>query len=59
MNTFNKTLLVEEVPGVPPEMAWHIWHDRKTVWHGPSKAAGEQWAKENGITIDGVDHFEP
>lgn len=60
LNSFlDQTRLVEEVPGIDERFKYFIWHDHKTVWHGPSKAAGEAWAKENNITIEVFEPFEP
>lgn len=41
--------------------AWRIWSgtERRTIWTGPTRAAGEAWAAQNGIVIDQVEHFEP
>lgn len=55
----NKTRLVEEVPGIDPQEKYYIWHDHKVRWHGPSKEAGEQWAAQNGITIEQFEAWEP
>jgi hypothetical protein len=53
-----KTRLVEEVPGVPPHLAYYIWHDRRVVWQGATKAEGEAWADANCITIEQFEPFE-
>lgn len=54
-----KTRLVEEVPGIDPDEKYFIWHNYQTVWKGPSKAAGEAWAAQNGITIEQFEAWEP
>ena len=61
MSFLDKTRLVEEVPGVPDDEAYFIWSgtERRTIWTGPTRAAGEAWAEKNGIVIDQVEHFEP
>jgi len=50
---------VQEVPGVPEEDRWFIWHNRSIVWKGPTKESGERYAKEHGLTIETVEYFEP
>jgi hypothetical protein len=58
-------MLIEEVPGVEEEHRWFIFEHRPAgkgrgkLWFGPSREAGEQWAKDNGETIDFVEVFEP
>ena len=54
-----KTRLCEEVPGVPDDEKYYLWHDQKTVWKGSSRAAGYEWAASNGITIELFEPFEP
>ena len=54
-----KTRLVEEVPGVPDNERYYLWHDRKTIAHFATKAEGEKYAADNGITIELFEPFEP
>lgn len=55
----DKTRLVEEVPGVPDNIKWFLWHDHKTVWHGATESDGRYYASSHGIKIDAVEYFEP
>lgn len=55
----DETHLVEEVPGVPLDEKYFLWHGRKIVWKGATKQAGEEWARDNAITIDAFYPFEP
>lgn len=57
----NRTRLVEEVPGVPENGRYYIWcgTQRKCVWHGPTRTAGEEWARDNGVVIEEFEPFEP
>lgn len=59
MSYLDKTRLVEEVPGLPREERYYIWHQRKVAWKGPTAVAGKQWAASQGITIDEEESFEP
>lgn len=61
MSIIDKTRLIEEVPGVPDDEAYFIWSgtEHRTIWHGPTRAAGEKWASDNGITIEEFEGFEP
>lgn len=59
VNFLDQTRLVQEVPGVPVEDRWFIWHNHKTVWKGPTKEDGEAYAAANGIAIERVEYFEP
>jgi hypothetical protein len=54
-----KTHLVEEVPGVPTDEQYYLWHNRGVVWRGPSKEDGEEWAVTNRIVIEQFEPFEP
>jgi len=55
----SKVRLTEEVPGVPESEQYYIWDGNKVIWRGPTKVAGELWAKENGHTIELFEPFEP
>jgi hypothetical protein len=57
----SKTRLYEEVPGVPEGEKYGIWSgtERRRIWEGPSKEAGEKWAAENDVTIEVFEPFEP
>lgn len=58
MATEDFTRLVEEVPGVPVNESYYLWHQRKVVWKGRSKGEGEAWALEQGIVIEEFEPFE-
>lgn len=53
------TRLVEEVPGVPENERFYIWHERRIAWQGPTAQEGRDWASAQSITIDKFEPFEP
>lgn len=54
-----KTRLVEEVPGVPPNEQYYLWHNHKVEAHFPTLASGEAYCEANNIVIDEIERVEP
>jgi hypothetical protein len=55
----DRTRLVEEVPGVPENERYFLWHEHKVAAHFSTKAEGEEYAAANGINIEVFEAFEP
>lgn len=58
MSYLDLTRLVEEVPGVPNNERYFLWHDHKIVAHFATRAEGEKYAEANGINIEVFEAFE-
>jgi hypothetical protein len=54
-----RTRLAEEVPGVPENERWFLWHGRKVEQHFSTLDEGKAYCAEHGITVDEIEYFRP
>ncbi len=55
----NETHIVEEVPGVPNNERYFVWHNKKVVFKAETKVECEKWAIDNNIVVKAFYPFEP